>query len=53
MEGEVHHGVLNKGFALNDYSGILGHHHVDFSGKGKWDIACWWDAVFNTDGTNS
>ena len=52
IEGEVHHGVLNKDFALNDYSGILGHHHVDFSGKGKWDIACWWDAVFHTDSTD-
>jgi hypothetical protein len=47
LEGDIHHGVLDKSFALNEFSGVLGHHHVDFSGKGKWDIACWWEAVFN------
>jgi len=46
-DGEVRHDVAFRNVAeLGDWSGVLGHHHVD---SGKWDIAPWWPALF--DGT--
>lgn len=42
--GKVHHGVaFADALQLGAWSGVVGHHHVDAR---KWDMACWWDAIF-------
>ena len=38
------HGVVSKEDVTSGYYSLLGHHHL--VGK-KWDIACWWDDIFN------
>lgn len=43
-DGSVDHGVQNKDYLINDFSGVIGHHHIT---SRKWDCACWWDAIFN------
>lgn len=40
-----HHGVISKD-ALGRLYTVVGHHHLVDK---KWDIACWWDDIFNTD----
>lgn len=46
-DGKVDHDVVFGSLAdLNDWSGVLGHHHVS---NRKWDIAPWWGELF--DGT--
>ena len=37
------HQVQDKDFILNEFTGIVGHHHLSAN---KWDIAPWWDALF-------
>ena len=29
--------------------GTFSHFNVDFKGQGKWDVAPWWDGIFNTE----
>jgi len=42
--GSVWHGVFGKNSLLSsDFRGVVGHHHLS---NRKWDVACWWDAVF-------
>ena len=42
--GPIWHGCFSKRRLLqSDFSGVVGHHHLSAQ---KWDIACWWDAVF-------
>lgn len=45
-QGTIYHGVVDELFLRNEFSGVIGHHHV--SGN-KWDIACWWDAIWEED----
>ena len=40
--GDIYHGVVDRKYLEEDFSGVLGHHHI--SAK-KWDVACWWDQV--------
>jgi len=42
--GEFDHSVQDKSFLLNDFTGVIGHHHIS---PKKWDCACWWGEVFN------
>lgn len=37
------HDVLDKDFLVEDFKGVVGHHHLT---DNKWDIACWWDSIF-------
>jgi len=41
--GDVYHGVLPKAFVQKTFRGVVGHHHLS---KTKWDVACWWDQIF-------
>jgi hypothetical protein len=42
-EGDFYHGVLDKDYLLNGFTGVIGHHHVV---QKKWDCACWWETLF-------
>ena len=41
--GEIYHGVVDKDFLLNEFTGVIGHHHIS---PNKWDCACWWDQIW-------
>ena len=41
--GEVYHGVVDKNYLKNNFSGVIGHHHITSK---KWDCACWWEEIF-------
>lgn len=40
-----HHGLIDRADLGTSYS-VVGHHHLAAK---KWDIACWWDDIFNSD----
>jgi hypothetical protein len=42
--GDFYHGVVDKSYLTNNFTGVIGHHHIT---KKKWDCACWWDSLFN------
>jgi len=42
--GDFYHGVVDKDYLINNFSGVIGHHHIT---KKKWDCACWWESIFN------
>jgi len=45
--GDVWHGVFRRSVLdSGEFQGVIGHHHISTQ---KWDMACWWDAIF--DGT--
>lgn len=41
--GSFYHGVVDKDYLINGFSGVIGHHHIK---SGKWDCACWWETLF-------
>lgn len=41
--GEVYHGVVDKEYLVNNFTGVIGHHHIS---PKKWDCACWWENIF-------
>ena len=41
--GDVYHGVVDKSYLQNSFTGVIGHHHIT---QKKWDCACWWDVIF-------
>lgn len=44
--GEMYHGVVDKDFLINGFTGVVGHHHLT---KNKWDCACYWNVLFGED----
>jgi hypothetical protein len=42
-EGGFYHGVVDKDYLINSFTGVIGHHHIT---QKKWDCACWWDTLF-------
>lgn len=42
-QGEIYHGVVDEKYLREGFSGVIGHHHIT---NNKWDIACWWDAIW-------
>jgi len=42
--GSYNHDVLSKDYLLNDFTGVVGHHHLTSK---KWDCACWWGDIFD------
>ena len=43
VSGDLYHGLVDKPFLTDSFSGVIGHHHI--SAK-KWDCACWWEDIF-------
>ena len=43
QDGSFDHSVQSKDFLINDFSGVIGHHHIT---QKKWDCACWWQEIF-------
>jgi len=42
--GPSWHGTFAKSdLKAGRFSGVVGHHHIS---KKKWDMACWWDEIF-------
>lgn len=41
--GLPYHGVVDKDYLTNSFTGVIGHHHIT---EKKWDCACWWDSIF-------
>jgi len=43
-DGPVFHGLFYPDILKEGrFKGVVGHHHVS---ETKWDMACWWEAVF-------
>ena len=42
--GQTYHGVVDKSYLENDFSGVIGHHHISAR---KWDCACWWNDIWD------
>lgn len=42
-EGDFYHGVVDKDYLINSFTGVVGHHHLT---SNKWDCACWWDKIW-------
>jgi hypothetical protein len=42
-DGDFYHGVVDKNYLINDFTGVIGHHHIT---QKKWDCACWWEDLF-------
>jgi hypothetical protein len=41
--GSYYHGVVDKDYLSNSFTGVIGHHHIT---QKKWDCACWWETLF-------
>jgi len=41
--GDFYHGVVDKDYLINNFTGVIGHHHIT---QKKWDCACWWENIF-------
>lgn len=41
--GLPYHGVVDKDYLTDGFTGVIGHHHIT---QKKWDCACWWDSIF-------
>ena len=44
-DGDFYHGVMDKNYLVNDFTGVIGHHHIT---QKKWDCACWWEDLFGS-----
>ena len=43
--GNLLYNVLEKDYILNEFTGVIGHHHIS---KNKWDCAPWWSDLFES-----